>query len=92
MQCRIAELRCREVVNIADGQRLGFVEDVLLDTATGRVLALLVPGPCRFLGLFLPGDDYLIRWDCVRRFGDDLILVDIRGGCERCKRPRRRLF
>ncbi len=92
LQCRICELRCREVVNIADGQRLGFVDDVLLESCSGRILALVVPGPCRFLGLFFPGDDYLIRWDCVRRIGDDLILVEIKGSYERCKRPRHRLL
>ena len=92
MQCRIADLRDKEVVNVADGSRLGNVEDVLVDTVSGRVLALVVPGPCRFLGRFFPGDDYIIRWECVRRIGDELILIDVRGGCERAKRPRRRLF
>ena len=92
MQCRIADLRCTEVVNIADGTRMGSVEDVLVDTGNGRVAALVVPGPCRLLGLFLPGDDFIIRWDSVRRIGDDLILVDVRGDCERCKRPRRLPF
>lgn len=86
MQCRIADLRCKEVVNICDGFRLGFVEDVLLDTGSGRILALVVPGPCRVLGLFLPGDDYIIQWDSVTRIGDDLILVEIKGEKPRSKR------
>ena len=92
MQCRIADLRDKEVVNMADGNRLGNVEDVLVDTVSGRVLALVVPGPCRLLGLFFPGDDYIIRWECVRRIGDDLILIDVKGSCERAKRPKRRFF
>ena len=86
MQCRIADLRCKEVVNICDGFRLGFVEDVLLDTVTGRIMALVVPGPCRVLGMFLPGDDYIINWDCVTRIGEDLILVEIKGERPRSKR------
>lgn len=89
MQCRIADLRCKEVVNIADGMRLGTVEDVLVDTGSGRVAALIVPGPCRCLGLFFPGDDYIVRWEAVRRIGDDLILIEIGGDCERAKRRRR---
>jgi sporulation protein YlmC with PRC-barrel domain len=44
MQCRIADLRCKEVVNVCDGERLGFVEDVLIDTVTGRMVAIVVPG------------------------------------------------
>lgn len=92
MQCRIAELRQKEVVNLADGQRLGCVEDVLVDACTGRILALVLPGPCRCFGLFFPGDDILIRWECIRRIGDDLILVESKGDPERRKRPRFRFF
>lgn len=92
MHCRLADLRRKEVVNIADGQRLGCVEDVLLDSCSGRILALVVPGPCRFLGLFFPGDDWIIRWECVRRIGDDLILIEKHGEPEREKRCRRSLL
>lgn len=92
MQCRIADLRNKEVVNICDGFRLGCVEDVLVDTVTGRVLALVVPGPCKWLGLFFPGDDYIIHWECVTRIGEDLILVEVRGEHSRAKRPKRLFF
>lgn len=89
MHCRIADLRCKEVVNICDGFRLGYVDDVLLDTGTGRIVALVVPGPCRFLGLFFPGDDYIIHWDCVSRIGEDMILVEIKGDKPRGKHRSR---
>lgn len=31
---------------------------------------------CRFFGLFGRGEDYYIPWDCVQRFGEDIILID----------------
>lgn len=49
---RIADLQCKEVVNITDGCRLGYVSDVELDILTGKVVAIVVPGKCRFFGLF----------------------------------------
>lgn len=49
MGTRVTELRCKEVINITDGQRLGFVSDVEVQLPEGKVLALVVPGPCRFL-------------------------------------------
>lgn len=88
MQCRIEELRSKEVVNICDGQRLGCVSDILFDTGCGKIAALVVPGPCRFMGLFFPGDDILIRWECVKRIGDDLILIEKHGEEERVTRPK----
>ena len=51
MQCRMVELRYKEVINICDGCRLGFVGDVEVMLPEGRVAALIVPGPCRFFGI-----------------------------------------
>lgn len=88
MQCKIADLRCKEVINICNGFRLGFVCDVIINVITGHLVAILVPGPCKFLGIFGREDDYLIPWDCIRRIGDDLILVNIDGPYRREKRRR----
>ncbi|MBP5166301.1 MAG: YlmC/YmxH family sporulation protein [Oscillospiraceae bacterium] len=86
MQCRIEDLRCREVINICDGMRMGYVDDVLIDTSCGRVVAVVVPGPCRFFGLFGRGDDYVISWECIVRIGSDLILAEVKGEYRRMKR------
>lgn len=72
---RFSELRCKEVINITDGCRLGYTSDLELED--GRVRALIVPGPCRFLGLFAPTVEYVIPWCCIRRIGGDIILVDV---------------
>lgn len=37
----------------------------------------MVPGKCRFFGLFGRADDYVIPWQCIRRFGEDIILVEV---------------
>lgn len=68
--------RCKEVVNVCDGCRLGYVNDLKIDTSCGKILAIIVPGPCRFFGLFGREDDYVIPWQCIRRIGEDIILVD----------------
>ena len=89
MQCKIADLRCKEVINIHTGFRLGFVCDVIVNVGTGQLVAILVPGPCRIFGLFGREDDYLIPWECIRKIGDDIILIDIE---EDYKREKRRKF
>ena len=76
MTNRFQELRDKEVIHVCEGARLGYVNDLVVDICCGRVTALIVPGPCRFLGLFGREDDYVIPWLCIKRIGDDLILVD----------------
>ena len=44
-------LLCRkEVIDISDGRRLGFVRDAVLDRQ-GRIVSLIVPGRRRLFGL-----------------------------------------
>jgi YlmC/YmxH family sporulation protein len=83
---RYSSFRCKEVINISDGCRLGYVSDLEIDTDCGKILTLIIPGPCRFLGLFGREDDYVIPWPCIRRIGSDIILVDILLG--NVRRPR----
>jgi len=83
LELSLQELRYREVINTRTGERLGYVSDVLLDTATGRIVALLVPGKPRLLGIFGREDDYMLPWTGISRLGEDIILVD---GSEPLKR------
>ena len=76
MQCRLVELRCKEVINICDGSRLGFVYDVDIKVPEGQVLAIVVKGPGMFFGLFGRGEEFYVPWDCIQRIGDDIILID----------------
>ena len=77
MGTRFSELQCKEVICVSDGRRLGFISDVEIQVPEGCITALIVPGKCRFFGLFGPRDDYVIPWNCIRRMGEDIILVDI---------------
>ena len=77
MEERLSEIRCKEVINVADGCRLGFAEDFEIDLQDGRLCALIIPGPCRFFGLFGREYDYVIPWCALRKIGGDIILVDI---------------
>ena len=76
MQCRMIELRYKEVINICDGCRLGYVGDVEVLLPEGTVCALIVPGPYRFFGLLGRGEEFYIPWECIKQIGDDIILID----------------
>lgn len=88
MMCRVTDLRCKEVINVSDGSRLGFANDVEFDALSGKIVSIVVPGPCRFFGLFGREDDFVIPWPAIRRIGEDIILVDVQPEQIRC--PRRK--
>ena len=76
METRIAELRYKEVISVEDGARYGYVGDMEIDLESGQVRALVVPGKRRFFGLFGREEDKVIPWSAVKRFGEDIILVE----------------
>ena len=87
MECRISELRYKEIINVQDGSRYGYVGDVEVDLDSGQVLALVVPGRLRLFGLLGREADVVVPWESVKRFGEDIILVDGQEVVPR--RPRR---
>ena len=86
---RLSELRCREIINVCTGQRLGYVSDAEIEMPSGTLRALIVPGPCRFFGLFGREPDFLIPMECITKIGTDIILVNIEGSCARSKRNKK---
>ena len=74
---KTSELRIKEVVNLRDGRRLGTISDLELDLQSGRVIALVVPASGRWLGVFGRDHDLVVPWERIRKFGQDVILVDV---------------
>ena len=75
---RISDLKQKEVININDCKRLGFVGDVDFDMETGCMIAIIVPGPgciCGFLGR---AQEYVIPFCDICQVGSDIILVDVK--------------
>lgn len=75
MGCCISDLRDKEIINICDGARLGFVIDVEVDVTCGRVISIVASGECR--SLFGRSEEVVIPWECVERVGDETILVRV---------------
>ena len=71
------DFKHKEVVNISNGKRLGFVQDVCADLETGMITSIIVPGSNKLLSIFSQGNDIVIPWQNIKCIGDDLILVEI---------------
>ena len=73
-----SELACKDVINVRDGCRLGHIQDLRINAASGEICAVMLPGPARFLS-FLGGNqgEYWIDWCQICKIGADIILVDV---------------
>ena len=74
---RVCELREKEVINVCDGEKRGNVCDVDFDVKTGRICSLIIPGPCKVFGILGRDHEYIIPYECVKRIGTDVILVEV---------------
>lgn len=71
------DFKHKEVINIKDGKRLGFVQDVCADLDTGNITSIIVPGSNKMLNIFSTGNEITIPWENVKCIGEDIILVEI---------------
>lgn len=67
-------LRAKEVINTADGSRLGYACDLELDIECGKICAIILPSQGRLFSKGRPLERR-IPWSAVSRIGDDFILV-----------------
>lgn len=71
------DFKHKEVVNIVDGKRLGFVQDVTADLESGVITSIIVPGNSKLLNLFAGNNDIVIPWQDIKCIGEDIVLVEI---------------
>lgn len=71
------DFKHKEVINIKDGKRLGYVQDVCADLETGMITSIIVPGTSKLMSFFNQNNDIVIPWQNIKCIGDDLILVEI---------------
>ncbi len=77
MSTKGLDFKHKEVININDGKRLGFVQDVTADLKSGVITSIIVPGNNKLLNMFSGNNDIVIPWQNIRCIGDDVILVEI---------------
>ena len=71
------DFKHKEVININDGRKLGYVQDVCADLETGTITSIIVPGTNKVLNIFASNNEIVIPWQKIKCIGDDIILVEI---------------
>lgn len=75
MDCRIADLRNKQIVCIKNGCVLGYVSDVEFNTSDGSLTAIIILGRPKFFGIFGHEEDIVIPWREIEVIGHETILV-----------------
>ncbi len=77
MNCCFSELKLREVINVVNGERIGYIDDVKIDGATGKINSVIIYGRPRLFGVLGREDDVVIDCDRIEMIGSDTVLVRI---------------
>ncbi len=89
MQCSLDELRQKEVIDVRTGEKLGYIDDVVLDVDRRTLHGFRIFGRRRLFGLLGREEDIFVPCDGVQLYGKDVLLVQIEtmGSSECTKNP-----
>lgn len=74
---RLSSFTKKEIVNVKDGRRLGFLTDVEVDLDTGHVEAIAVSVPMKILPMGSDCRELVIPFEKIKKIGEDIILVNV---------------
>ncbi len=71
----LSDLKAKEVINIENGEKLGFIDDIEFEAESGFVVAFVIMGRSRLWGLLGKDDDIILSVKDIKIIGKDTILV-----------------
>lgn len=74
---RAYDLKQREVINIVNAERLGYIYDVDIDFESGKIRSVIIPNRRGIFGRFSKRNDYIIPWDNIVAVGHEIVLVKV---------------
>ena len=72
----LSDLHGKDIVNVNDGTKIGSIIDVIIDN-NGSIVSMIVQGNKFFSNLFSSKNDVEIKWEQIKKIGEDVILVNI---------------
>ena len=77
MNSKGLDFKHKEVININNAQRLGFVQDVNAELESGIITSIVVPDSSKFFNIFSSDHEIVIPWSNIKCIGEDIILVEL---------------
>ena len=76
MVCGLEDLRCKEVIDVKTGERLGYIDDAEINIDTAEVSAFVIYGRRGIFGVFGREEDIVIPCADIRVVGSDIFLIE----------------
>ena len=74
---RLSSFSKKEVVNIRDGRRLGFLSDAEVDLVSGELEAIVIAVSSKNIAAGSNCNELTVPFSKIKKFGEDVILVNI---------------
>ena len=71
---RLSELQSKDIIT-TDGKLIGNIIDIIIED--GTIKNLIVEKSKFILSMFSSKDEMEIKWNQIKKIGDDVILVDL---------------
>lgn len=71
---KISALQEKDVINVLDGKKVGYIIDLDIDVETGKINAFILESDVSIFKR-LKKDEWVILWEHVEKIGTDVILV-----------------
>lgn len=72
---RTCDLRQKEVINIKNAEKLGYIRDVEINFEDGKIDAVIIPKRNGISKLFSSEKEYEILWSDIVKIGKEVVLV-----------------
>lgn len=92
MTSSFSEFKNKEIIDVTDGTKIGYVDDLVFDTDGAAVTSIIIYGRLRFFGLFGREENLTIDWKDIEIIGEDTILVKAQTIKREKKMPKSNYF
>lgn len=74
---RVFDIMEKEIINVKNGKRMGFIIDIDMDIYEGKVVLFIIFGDGSRSFFLRGGDEEVIFWNDIFKIGCDIIIVNI---------------
>jgi len=73
---RLSDLQKKDIINMNDGKKIGNIIDIHINSE-GLMDEIIIEKPAFLISFISNKNEITIKWDQIKKIGEDVILVDI---------------